>query len=218
MKTKTLSIHRLLVPGLLGLVLAVSSCSNQDEERRRQSLNDMNAYVSEHRNYPDKYTNSKWDDMEREYNEKKMKLDKDVDKMNKEMKESYDKAVADWDAYKAEFTASHEQAMSADRVSTFRTSLLPEGVQYDYSNLNPSNIANVYEHFISVVKANETVYTKEEWEMVNDSWQLLNEKKDGMEDQISKDDNKRIMKVKVEYAAHKSWNKPFAGHEEGVHQ
>jgi hypothetical protein len=199
-----------MLPSVIIVALIMASCSNQAEEKRRKDLDEFNAYVQEHVNASEKYADQKWDDMDREFNEKKSKLENDKDKMNQEMKQKYDRIVADWESYKADHTTMNESHTDNEHINQFRVTLFPEGVRDDLSTVTPQNIAMVYTHFVNIVVKNKDTYTKEEWEAVDNSWKALNDKEDLYEKQITKVDDKTIFKQKVRYESIKVENKPFA--------
>jgi hypothetical protein len=207
-----ISTNRMLMPVILLSFFIFSACSNEGKEKANKSLDDFKTYVKEHQESTEKYSEEKWEDIEREYQEKKADLDKKADKMDREMKESYHNAQADWEDFKNDISNRHlvkEQKKQEEKlIHTFA----PDHIKADMANITGENIASVYIHFFDVVEKNKEIYSKEEWATVNNYWKKLNDIKDRLDENkaISKSDNRQINEIKLKYGATKAMNKPFA--------
>lgn len=193
-------------------LLMFPGCSDQNKEKTQRSLAEFDTYVKEHKEAVDKYSEQKWEDLEREYNEKKMQLDKETAKMDKEMKRNYANAEAEWQAFKNDLTAKQKAKLQEKQSEQLKRSFAPESVQPDMSNISGKNIVLVYQQFFNTVEKNKDTYTKEEWTIANDYWKILNSIRERLDDkkEISKKDDHRITEIRIKYGATKALNKPFA--------
>jgi prefoldin subunit 5 len=205
-------IKRTLCMLVAGTVVSIYSCTDSGREKRQKSLDDLEAYVKDHKESADKYAERKWDEVEREYDEKKATLEKESDKLDREMKTKYERTINDWEAYKADYLEAQKRKIEREQVSLLENTLMPDYVHSDYSLITSQNIAEVYEHFVKVVNEHRDEYTKEEWTTINNSWKELNNKRDKLDKAISKKDDKRIFSMKTKYTTIKALNRPFAEH------
>lgn len=201
----------LLIPAMFISLFSFSYCTEKDDKARK-SVNELKNYVDVSKAKTDSTIDEHWDNIEREYSEKKSEAERYADKMEAELKESYDKAVKDWEAYKADVKEKHALRQKEKEARLLRSSLAPAGILPDLSNVTAANIRSVYEHFIDVVENNKEIYSKEQWINVNNYWQSLNDIKDKLDKthSITEADNRKIKGIKAKYAATKVLNKPFA--------
>lgn len=225
MKTKPFILteaNAVLIIVLLLSTFTFSHCSDNGKENQRKDLDNFNTYVSEHRTASEKYYDQKWEDMDREYNERKTLLEKDIEKMDNESKEIYNKSVADWEAYKNEFNAKQEERKQLTEVNNFKMKLLPSGTDTELKSLTAHNIQLVYVHFYDIVEKNKDTYTKEEWNHINNLWVNMNYMREGFEKnhEIPEAEMKKINNVRLKYTAIKALNRPFADseHDESDHK
>jgi hypothetical protein len=206
------SSHVLFLTACIAALLTFTSCTDQEKENTRKSLNDFKAYVKQHKDATADYADEKWEDMEREYDEKKAGLDKNMDKMDNEMKAHYQAAVADWESFKADYQAKRAEKDAIANAEKLKTTIIPEGIHTDLSNVTSKNIASVFEHFVTTVDNQKEIYSKEEWININNYWKSLNDMAARMNDanQISGADTRKIDGQRIKYSAIKVMNKPFA--------
>lgn len=200
-------------PLILIAAIALSACSHQAEEKRRQDVKDFEAYVDARRDSVENYLDRTWDDIEREYNEKRADLSKDSAEWAEDVKANYYEAERDWETFKANYRVKSEERNNVAKMDALRNTLVIGGVRSDYTDLTKDNIVRQYEHFVNTVRTNKDVYTKEEWTAININWKALNGRKREIDKDISGADNSRIMKLQVEYTGIKAVNRPFADSE-----
>lgn len=188
------------------------SCTDQEKENTRQSIRDFKVYVKEHKDATANYLDRKWEDLEKEYNEKIAALDKKTDKMDREMKESYQAAKDDWEVFKADYLAKQAEKEKAAEADQLKTSIIPSDIHTDFSNVTGKNIAAVFEHFVNTVDNRKESYSKEEWININNYWKSLNDVSVRLDDanEISREDRRKMDGLRLKYAAIKTLNKPFA--------
>lgn len=191
------------------VALVFTACNN--DEQLRKDTAELRDYVNNHRDSVEIYAETQWNNLEAEYNTKKAKLD--TSKMATEIRETYNETVRDWETFKADYAVKREEKVKLAEEDAFRATLVTQGVRPDYSDLSNTNILVAYEHFVTTVKANKDIYSKEQWLVVNNSWKALQGRKKEIDNNISTGDNGKITKLQMEYTAIKAVNRPFADSE-----
>jgi hypothetical protein len=197
-----------------GIVIAVvsgrilPSCSDQSVYSKK--ICDLNDYVQGHKDSLTYYLTYRWDELNSPFENKEAHLAQDTLRMNQAQKDSFYMIVNNWAAFKEEFSERAAEKAQVSVMDDLRKSLTLDGIRIDYADLKEDRIAEQYQHFVDVVKANKDNYTKEQWLVVNVSWKELN----GRRKEISKDlkapDGAKIAKVQLEYTAIKAINRPLA--------
>ena len=203
-------------------LVAFSACNDQANQHRQQSLDDMKAYVKAHKDSIDNYLDMSWDKLDQEFTQKKVVLENDVDKMNAEMKESYNNTLREWDSVKVDYTdrqAEKARLAHADKVmSNLYIKAPPSSAprKLDFTDLSAVEIEPEYQTFVDVVRQYKDEYTTEDWTMVNKKWKDLNHRRKELKDSISMGDTKKILKLQIDYTAIKAVNRPLAVSDEDL--
>jgi hypothetical protein len=201
----------------MAFLFMVCSCSNQDDRHRQQVLNDMKAYVKTHRDSLDTYMSKTWDQLDHEFSQKKSVLEKDLDKMNAEMKESYYCTIREWDSVKDDYSDKMTEKSRMAHFDEIRNSLCMNASpaskapkKIDFNELTPSQMGPEYQNFVDIVKDYKDQYTLEDWKVVNSCWKELNHRRREIKDSISVGDAKKILKLQIDYTAIKAVHRPIA--------
>jgi len=211
-------INMLLGRGFKGLVFLelicvmalVNACSQQDNIKRKHDVDDLNAYVRMQQDSLDSYAGRSWEELNSDFEKKKVGLDKQLDKMDEETRKSYNNAITDWNSFKSEYTRRREEHSKVAQMDNLRATLVMEGVRPDYTDLGAKDVVKEYIHFVDAVKANKDTYTKEQWTAVNVNYKALNGRKRELEKLIPAHDMSTILKLQLEYVGVKALNRPFA--------
>lgn len=195
---------------LICVMALFASCGEQEKQKREQKLNDFNAYVQRHQDSLDYYAQRSWDEVNAEYEQKRAEFDKDMDKMDEQAKERYNKTVSDWENFKAKYEQKAKETAAVMEMDRLRATLAIEGVRPDYTDLKAEDVAREYEHFVNTVDANKDVYTKEQWLVINVNYKALNGRKRELEKDIKSADMPKITKQQLRYTGIKAVNRPFA--------
>lgn len=201
-----------LMLALIATLFLFPACTDQEKENTRQSLHDFNAYVKEHKDATANYLDQKWEDMQKEYDEKTARLDKKMDKMDQEMKENYQAAKNDWEVFKTDYLARQAEKEKLAEADRLKTSIIPSDIHTDFSNITGKNVVAVFEHFVNTVDNRKEEYSKEEWININNYWKSLNDVSARLEEanKVSPEDKRRLDGQRIKYTAIKTLNKPFA--------
>jgi Skp family chaperone for outer membrane proteins len=193
---------------------AFVACS--EEKKADRTYEDYKVYVSEHRDSVAGYYDKEWDELENEYNEKRMKAEEKMDKWNEETKAEYAALQNDWDSFKAQYQAERERRADEQKTATFVYEVMPQGVSSDMSNVNATNLLEVHTHFVNYVDAHKDEMTREQWDRVEYLWEALGTRKNEIEKELKSGDNIKIAEQKVRYGGIKAANRPGAKVEENA--
>lgn len=110
--------------------------------------------------------------------------------------------------YNTNWQTRRETYSSYGRANTMRPELLSiEENANDLSALTAANIRAAYENFVSVVERNKKNYTNADWQIVEQSWNDLDDRKNAIQTELSAKDKYEIGKAKSKYIAMKSASK-----------
>lgn len=203
--------------GLYAMALLVSmaflSACNNAGDRDGDGDTDYTAYrgyVISVRDTSDRYYDRDWADLEREYNEKKAKVDAKADKMDEKAKAEYNQLDADWQAFKARYEERRNQRDSETRLTKLRSDLVATPSDMTFGSLNGADILPAYNRFIETVRANREAYTTQDWNEVNVIYNALKARRQAVMNDIPKGDKMRIQNLELEYETKVMVNKPFS--------
>ena len=208
-KTSGLSLKWLALQ-LVCVITLFASCGEQEKQKREEKLNDFNAYVQRHQDSVDYYAQRNWDELNAEYEQKRAEFDKDLEKMDEQAKERYNKTVSDWETFKGNYQQKSNETAAVQQMDKLRATLAIDGVRPDYTDLTAADIVREYEHFVNTVEANKDAYTKEQWTVINVNYKALNGRKRELEKEIKSVDMPKITKQQLRYTGIKATNRPFA--------
>lgn len=194
----------------LAIAVSIGFAACNNDEQHRKDIADMKQYMRNKQDSIDMYLDRTWEDMDREYQERRIHLAADTAKMGEEIRTEYYELEREWETYKGEFErkqAEHEQVAAMDAL---RKTLVIDGVRPDYTDLKAPDARHAYEHFVTTVEANKDAYTSEQWQVINVNWKALNGRKREIEKDISAADKAEIAKLQLKYTGIKAVNRPFA--------
>lgn len=147
------------------------------------------------------------------YNERVAEVDKYI--------RTYDQARQDEvremkDRYKAYWDSRRNQYQAYSYRTEMRGKLLGiDGTDQALASVTPTGIRNTYENFVKQVENNKDNYTEQDWEIVDQTWQELDARKNMVQGQLSDKDKYEIGKAKTKYVAMKAASKAGNAAEEG---
>ena len=204
-----------------GLLFASAACSRTEKETTTtttttaaegdEAYNNFRNFVEEAERDTAYVYDSKRDwnkeitDRETAYNERWANVEKysnDYDETRKaEIEDLRNRYNTNWQTRRETYT-------SYGRAGTMRAELLTvEDNAADLSALTPANIRAAYENFVKVVENNKENYTNADWQIVEQSWNDLDDRKNAIQDQLSAKDKYEIGKAKTKYIAMKAASK-----------
>lgn len=204
-----------------GLLFASSACSRTEKEttttstttvaERDDAYNSYRSYVEDAERDTAYVYDSKRDwnkeitDRETAYNERWANVEKysaDYDEARKaELEDLRTRYNTNWQARRDTYT-------SYGKAGTMRAELLTvEENAADLSTLTPANIRAAYENFVKVVENNKKNYSNADWQIVEQSWNDLDDRKNAIQSELSAKDKYEIGKAKTKYIAMKAASK-----------
>jgi hypothetical protein len=201
-KTTTISIM-----SICALAILIFSACN---ERKSKSYDDYRGYVITRVDSPDRYYDTEWDELERDYIAKKDKVEADVNNMSEEAKAEYRDLDTRWN----EFKASYNDRRAKREMEKFQAILVPSDVSADFSNVTAERLLPVYTYFVDYVDNHKDDFTREQWGQVELVYERLDTRKNEVEKDLPKGDNTKIAAQKVRYSAIKTVNRPGTKPEE----
>lgn len=193
---------------VIAVTIGLAACNN--DEQMRKDMADMKQYMRNKQDSVDMYLDRTWDDMDREYKERKARLAADTAKMGEEIRAEYYEMEREWETYKGEFERKQIERSQVAAMDALRKTLVIDGVRPDYTDLKAVDARQAYEHFVTTVEMNKDTYSAEQWQVINVNWKALNGRKREIENDISAADKTEIAKLQLKYNGIKAVNRPFA--------
>jgi len=213
---------------LIGCISAAifMACENKSHEKKT-SVNELESYVDSIEKLDEATVSSHWIAIENGYRAKVLKAD--ASEKNEEEKRELSETKADYQEFRAKYTSeplvkegeneSQTDVVKPENRRSLRNVLFGEGkigADMDFKWVTASNIRQVYEHFVSSVKANKDNFSREDWDEIKVLYEALDTRKNEVEKDLSSKDNIAIAKRKVEFASYKIIDRPAAKIEENM--
>ena len=204
-----------------GLLFTAGACNRSETEKtttETKTTNDGDAAYSNYRTYveeaerdtnymytPDRDWNKEISDRETAYNQRLAEVDKNTESYDETRKAELEDLKT---RYNTNWQTRRETYASYGRANTMRPELLSiEENATDLTSLTAANIRAAYEHFVQVVEKNKANYTNADWQIVEQSWNDLDTRKNAIQTELSAKDKYEISKAKTKYLAMKSASK-----------
>jgi len=195
---------KFLLLGAAVMVLGLSSCKNENEEKAQKTVDSYTTYVDSVSNIAEADVKANWEAIaarsEQQLAEAKAALAAVKDKAAAE--EKINAAETKYNEFKTKVEAS--VAAEADPKMTLRNALFGEGkvgadMKFDW--VNKDNIHATYQNFIHAVENNKDKYTREDWDEIKVLYEALDNRKNTVEKEgLSTEDNMKIAGLKVKFA------------------
>lgn len=205
-----------------GLLFTQSSCSRTEKDTTNttttttntegdDAYNNFKSYVTESESdtayvYDNtKDYNKEIADREAAYNERVTNLDKYASGYDEARRSEIEQMKT---RYNTNWETRRSTYASYGKASTMRPQLLTiDQNAKDLSGLTAANIRTSYENFLKQVEANKSTYTNEDWKVVEQAWNDLDNRKNEVQAELSAKDKWEIGKAKTKYLALKNSSK-----------
>src|SRR4030095_3062460 len=181
-----------------------------------KAYEDYRKYVMEHQGNAEKYFDKKWDEIEAEYKEKQQQAEEKMDKWNDQMRAEYETLKQNWQSFRDNYVAETNRREKEASDKLVLSTLLPEGIHEDMSNVNKNNIVEVQKHFVKSVEAQKDNMTREQWDKTEILWERLDTRKNELEKDMKSGVKMELAEQKLKYGAIKALNRPVAKTEENA--
>jgi len=197
-------------------ILSVSVIACGPDKKAEKSLQEYEKFVAEHTDHLDEYLDKEWSEIEQNYNDVQHKAEMQFENYDQHMRARYESIQLDWASFREKYIAEMNNRDTQKGSQAVLSSLLPEGINNDMSNVDNSNVQRVYEHFVTSVDAMKDNLTREQWDQVEFMWERLDSRKNELEKNMTKPVNMAIAEQKVKYGSIKVANRPVAKGEENA--
>lgn len=208
-KYLTFGISSLVIIAMLMFV----SCDNTQRELDAE-VNEFDSWVEETGNDFEQgaeegwqETEQAWNETQREYNEMVNNLEGKTAEMKEETRENYMQAKRDFEQMQSEM--EHEVTRRKG-MAEIETVMMVEDPDEGLTNVTEENIVDVYRQFVNTVDNYKQQWTAQQWNVLEQYWDMLNNRKNEVEDQISGEENGEIAELKLKYAGLKTIHKTGA--------
>jgi hypothetical protein len=198
---------KFLLLGAAMMVLGLTSCKNEQEEKAQKTVDSYTTYVDSVSNIAEADVKANWDAInarsEQQLADAKAALAQIKDKTAAEEKvTAAETKYTEWKT-KVETAVAAETA-AADPKMSLRNALFGEGkvgadMKFDW--VNKDNIHETYQNFVHAVENNKDKYTREDWDEIKLLYEALDNRKNVVEKEgLSSSDNMKIAGLKVKFA------------------
>jgi len=213
-----MSMKKVLI-SCLGAAIFMA-CENKVHEEKT-SVNELVSYVDSVKKLDESTVSSNWARIESGYHAKAMNADA-AEKSEEEKKEVH-QTKSEYNQFRSKYTSeptqseavteSQAEVVKPENRRSLRNVLFGEGQigsDLDFKWVTAKNIRQVYEHFVSSVKANKDNFSREDWDEIKVLYEALDSRKNEVEKDLDSKDNLAIAKRKVEFATYKVIDRPAA--------
>ena len=196
------------------IALTGFTACNSGSETAKQDADNLITYVDSVEMATPVYTTANWNEIEQGYQERVVKADLSMDKLEAEEKARAEETKARYEALKASYEAKIKEAemkaAAPDYRMILRNRLFGEGkigadMKFDF--VTADNIHDVYSQFVNTVADNKDSFTREDWDEIKVLYEALDTRKNAVEKDLATNDNLKIAKLKIRFAAIKSLNR-----------
>jgi hypothetical protein len=188
---------------VVGSGIAMISCHDEKQTKAENLVVAYEQYVDSLNAVAAKDVKEDWDSIESTYQRKKIAAKNALQEL-KNRADFEDKIVVSsdkYELYKASYIAEHPEKT---KISSIRKALFKSkdiGKDMTFSWVDKTNILSVYDHFVSTVSTNKTLYSREDWDEIKLLYEALDTRKNMIEKEgLLMSDNTKIAKLKIKFA------------------
>lgn len=192
---------------LMLLAVFFVACDNSQKELQAE-VDEFNSWMEEKQNDVEEAvdqtweeTKESWEDVEQEYDETITELDARTEEMSEETREEYMEIKNEFREWQNEMRA---EIRKQEGISKVEVILMVEGPDDELDQVTADNLVEKYRSFVNTVEEYKDDYTAKEWAIVESYWEMLNNRKNEVEDDITTEENAEIAQLKLEYAGIKT--------------
>lgn len=208
-----------ITTGIAVLVLALTSCKDEKQERAQKTVESYVVYVDSVKNVAAADLKDNWKSVEAEYDRRSQEAQAalaDI-KDNAAATEKVNASKIKYEEFKKELTAQFAPPTPSPKQQ-LRDALFGAGKIGDdmnFSWVNAQNIHSVYQQFVHTVENNKDKYSREDWDEIKLMYEALDSRKNTVEKEgLSAEDNRKIAGLKIKFAPMYTVNRMGAKSEE----
>jgi len=208
-----------IATGIALLVLGLTSCKDEKQERAQKTVDNYVIYVDSVKNVAATDLKDNWKSVEAEYDRRSQEAQAalaDI-KDNAAATEKINASKIKYEEFKNEMTAQFAPPAPSPKQQ-LRDALFGAGKIGDdmsFSWVNAQNIHSVYQQFVHTVENNKDKYSREDWDEIKLMYEALDSRKNTVEKEgLSAEDNRKIAGLKIKFAPMYTVNRMGAKSEE----
>ncbi|MEP7164741.1 MAG: DUF6565 domain-containing protein [Ferruginibacter sp.] len=200
------------------VMTGITACNDSGKETAKQDAASLNQYVDSVEGLTPVYTVENWTTIDNGYQERAMRAEKNLATLEADEKAKAAASKEKYAALKAKYEIKLKEnetevkmaAATPDYRKVLRNRLFGEGkigddMKFDFVTAN--NIHDVYKNFVNAVEDNKNNYTREDWDEIKVLYEALDTRKNAVEKDLAADDNIKIARLKVRFAAVKAMHR-----------
>ncbi|GAA6766330.1 DUF6565 domain-containing protein [Flavobacterium johnsoniae] len=201
------------------LVLGLTSCKDEKQEKAQKTIDSYVAYVDSVKNVSAENLKADWKNVEAEYDRKSQEAQTALAdlKDNSAATEKVNASKIKYEEFKNEMTTVFAPPAPSPKQQ-LRDALFGAGKIGDdmnFSWVNAQNIHSVYQQFVHTVENNKDKYSREDWDEVKLMYEALDSRKNTVEKEgLTAEDNRKIAGLKIKFAPMYTVNRMGAKSEE----
>lgn len=201
------------------LVLGLTSCKDEKQEKAQKTIDSYVAYVDSVKNVSADNLKENWKNVEAEYDRKSQEAQTALAdlKDNSAATEKINASKIKYEEFKNEMTTVFAPPAPSPKQQ-LRDALFGAGKIGDdmnFSWVNAKNIHSVYQQFVHTVENNKDKYSREDWDEVKLMYEALDSRKNTVEKEgLTAEDNRKIAGLKIKFAPMYTVNRMGAKSEE----
>lgn len=216
-------MKRMNVLMAVALMLAAFTACEAPVSQAKQDAINLNNYVDSVKNLTPVYTSAYWTEVDNGYRKRALKAEASLAKLEAADKAEVEASISEYATIKADYEVKIKDAdaniklTSPDHRMTLRNSLFGEGVvgsDMNFGFATASNLLSIYRNFVNTVDANKKNYTREDWDEIKVLYEALDSRKNTVEKELPKGDNRKIGGLKFRFGVIKATNRGGAKAEE----
>ncbi|MBJ2127096.1 MULTISPECIES: DUF6565 domain-containing protein [unclassified Flavobacterium] len=208
-----------IATGIALLVLGLTSCKDEKQEKAQKTVDNYVVYVDSVKNVAAADLKDNWKSVEAEYDRRSQEAQAalaDI-KDNAAATEKINASKIKYEEFKNEMTAQFAPPAPSPKQQ-LRDALFGAGRIGDdmsFSWVNAQNIHSVYQQFVHTVENNKDKYSREDWDEIKLMYEALDSRKNTVEKEgLTAEDNRKIAGLKIKFAPMYKINRMGAKSEE----
>lgn len=201
------------------LVLGLTSCKDEKQEKAQKTVDAYVTYVDSVKNVAADDLKADWKSVDAEYDKRAQEAELALAdlKDNTAAADKVNTSKVKYEEFKKEMTAVFAPPAPSPKQQ-LRNALFGEGKIGDdmsFAWVNAQNIHSVYQQFVHTVENNKDRYSREDWDEIKLMYEALDSRKNTVEKEgLTAEDNRKIAGLKIKFAPMYTLNRMGAKSEE----
>lgn len=181
------------------------ACENSREEEAREEMQEVEAWLDEKSQQTEEWTEQEWQHVKTEFREFESEIEEDMGALSDESRERFNEIKDRYKTWEGEVENEIEEIKREEEImatNEWKNKLL--GQYADSASITSDNVREVYITFMENVRTQHEAWRDTDWEKAERVYELLNDRKDGVDDEISAGDAVKIKALQAEFLSLKA--------------